>query len=153
MEPHEVEALARERLGAEILAVSRLRATGAEGLRTWSILTEHGAFWLVEGPAGTEIFRPIGVPRGGGGAHAVARYLELHPEAATPATAAPLAAYACRACGATVTPRRRSAQSERGLCERCYHAESQRRRYREDPEHRARELARRRAGRRGRVPG
>jgi hypothetical protein len=147
----EVEALARERLGAEIQAVGLLRATGdgADGLRAWSIMTQHGTFWLLEGPAGAEIFRPSGAADGASLARAMRRYLELHPEA----TAAARAAYACRACGATVTPRRRSAQSERGLCGRCYHTDCERRRYREDPEHRRRKLARARARRDGRESG
>jgi hypothetical protein len=76
---HEVEALAGERLGMEIQAVELLRATGggADGLRVWAVLTEHGAFWLVEGPAGAELLRPIG---GGwnGVARAVGRYRGLH---------------------------------------------------------------------------
>jgi hypothetical protein len=155
----EVEALARERLGAEIQAVDLLRATGdgAAGLRVWSVLTEHGSFWLVEGPAGVEIFRPIAAGGGLPAARAVGRYLALHPEAAIPAGAArrPGApeAYACRACGATVAPVRRSVQAERGLCRRCYHAEQARRRYRGDPEFRARSLARNRARRAGRALG
>jgi hypothetical protein len=143
---HEVEALARERLGAEIQAVSLLHSIGdgAAGLRGWSVLTEHGVFWLLEGPAGAEMFRAIMTAVGANVARAVRRYLELHPEAATPATAAASEPYACRACGAAVAPVRPSARIERGLCTRCYHAERARRRYREDPEYRARERARRR---------
>jgi hypothetical protein len=146
---HEVEALAGERLGTEIQAVELLRAAGAAGLDIWAVLTEHGTFWLVEGPAGAELLRPIG-----GGwdsvARAVDRYRGLHPEAGIPAAA--LEPYRCRGCGAAVAPLRPSARTERGLCTRCLRADSQRRRYREDPEHRARDLARRRARRRGRVP-
>jgi hypothetical protein len=155
----EVEALARERLGAEIQAVRLLRATcdGAEGLRVWSILTAHGTFWVVEGPAGTEIFRRIAARGGDHVARAVGRYLTLHPSAASPAPAAGASparpAYACRACGATVAPARRSAQAERGFCRRCYRAEQARRRYQEDPEFRARSLARNRAWWAGRAPG
>jgi hypothetical protein len=155
----EVEALARGRLGAEVQAVSLLLATGdgAEGLRVWSVLTEPGTFWLVEGPAGTEIFRPGGARGGAPAAHAVGRYRALHPSAATPVPAARRTgapeAYACRACGATVTPSRRSVQVERGLCKRCCQADYRRRRYREDPEYRARQLAYSAARQAGRASG
>jgi hypothetical protein len=145
----EVEALAGERLGAEIQAVELLRATGggAGGLDVWAVLTEHGTFWLVDGPAGAELLRAIG---GGwdGVTRAVDRYRGLHPEAGGPA----LEPYACRACGVAVAPVRWSARTERGLCTRCLHADHMRRRYREDPAYRARELARWRAKQRGRAP-
>jgi hypothetical protein len=154
----EVEALARERLGAEIQAVGLLRATGdgADGLRAWSIMTQHGTFWLLEGPGGAELLRPLRAG-GDGVARAVDRYLALRPEAAIPAGPArrpgATEAYACRACGATFTPVRRSERAERLLCNRCYRAERARRRYRGDPEFRARSLARNRARRAGRALG
>ena len=149
-------AHARERLGMEIQAASLARARTAENraLEIWALLTEHGWFWLVEGEGVIELFRathhgPLSV------AAATRRFLELHPTGPArptavapstppPATPRPSGApspYDCRTCGARVTPRRPSGQAEHRLCERCYHVERQRERYRDDPEVRARRLA------------
>ena len=120
MQLDEVVAHARERLGLEIQAVSRLRPATARRrrLEVWSLLTEHGRFWLVEeGGAveAVELFRDV--PGGArSAAMAVQQFLDLHPEGrrdapaarrvARPATrrAPTLSAYDCRTCGARVTP-------------------------------------------------
>ena len=160
----EVTAFARERLGMELQSVTRLgaRLAGTRRLEVWSLMTEHGWFWLVDGADQVELLRAT---RGGLGAidAATQRFLELHPtgparRAAVP-PAAPLPAaiptgYDCHTCGVRVTPRRPSGQAVCRLCERCYHAERERERYDDDPEYRARHRARRAAHRqRGREVG
>ena len=130
-----VTAHARERLGMEIQAVELLHTPPA-GSRTpevWSLLTEHGDFWLVERAGQVEIFRATfgGQPA----TLATKRFLELHPGASD------LSAYDCRACGTRVILRRRGRWAARKLCARCAHAENQRERYYSDPAYRARALA------------
>ena len=111
MELDEVIAHARERLGLEIQAVSRLRSPriGRRQPVVWSLLTEHGRFWLVEEAGQVELFRAPSV------ALAVRRFLQLHPagpdapaerRVTRPAprhTPIP-SAYDCRTCGTRVTP-------------------------------------------------
>ena len=151
MQLGEVAALARERLGMEIQAVEllRVRADGSRAPEVWSLLTEHGHFWLVEGAGAVELLR---APVAGGArsvAAAVGRFLQLHPQQRPargrppPVTPAP-SEYDCARCGVRVTPRRRSGMVDRQLCRRCHHAAREREQYRDDPEYRARFLAIRR---------
>ena len=157
MELDEVTEHAHERLGLEIQAVSRLRPTTARHrrLEVWSLLTEHGRFWLVEEGGAVELFRAA---HGDSRSTAVAgrQFLQLHPEGPeapatpriarrdTPRASTP-SAYDCHGCGIRVTPQRRSEMADRQLCRRCRHVERARERYRDDPEYRARLLATRRA--------
>ena len=161
----EVTAHARERLGMEIQAVTHLdaRLAGTQRLEVWSLMTEHGWFWLVEEAGAVELFRSVhhGPPAV---AEATRRFLELHPiRPAQPAPWPPLAAetpavpqpptpcpraapvlYDCRSCGVGVVTRRGSVLADRQLCRRCRHVEQERERYQNDPAHRARLLARKR---------
>ena len=148
MELDEVTAYARERLGLEIQAVIRLpaRQAGRRQLQIWSLMTEHGHFWLVKEAGQVELFRATHT-----GPRPVRRFLELHPEepavaAASPAADSPIASrrvsarivFDCRLCGRSVTRQRATKQLARQLCSRCAHAERERERYRDDPEYRAR---------------
>ena len=150
MEPHAVAAHARERLGMEPQATTLLGAqsVGRPRLEVWSLMTEHGWFWLVEEGGAVELFR--GFPGGIKSADVAARqFLELHREGRSAphrqqAAAAP-GEYACCRCGVRVTPRQWSAMVNRQLCRRCRHLEHERERYRDDPEYRARKLAANRA--------
>ena len=134
----QVTAHARKRLGIEIQAANRVRArrTGDRTLEVWSLLTEHGRFWLVEEVGEVELFRTTQHGRAAVG-EATRRFLELHPSGpARPAALSPAdtrppaprpretpAPYECHTCGAQVTPRRPSGQAERQLCARCYRVE------------------------------
>ena len=167
MDVQHVTVLARERLGLEIQAATHLgaRLAGIRRVEVWSLMTEHGVFWLIEGGGQAELLR---ASRGGPGAvdAAVRRFLELHSSEASRTTECPRRAappalppreeplpYDCRLCGVQVTPHRPGRQAEGRLCERCYRVERARARYHGDPEYRARELARgavyRRRGREG----
>ncbi len=153
MEPHEVSAHVRQRLGMEVQAASLARARGNKrGVRVWAIMTEQGHFWLVESGMAVELFRAIRSRQRGTGvtscaspAEAARRFLELHPEAEAAAehreTIDPSATYTCGSCGAVVVVRRRTDRTARELCKRCRHAERERQRYHNDPEYRARRLA------------
>ena len=157
MELDEVTAHAHERLGLEIQAVSRLRSLrmGRRRLEVWSLMTEHGRFWLVEEGGAVELIRDV-PGRARSTTMAVRQFLQLHPEGpaapatprvarrATPRAPAP-SAYDCRTCGVRVTPQRRSVMAERQLCPRCRHLEREREHYRDDPEYRAHVRATRRA--------
>ena len=158
MQLDEVATHAHERLGLEIQAVSRLRPATARRrrLEVWSLLTEHGRFWLVEEGGAVELFRRF--PGDSGSTTVVVRqFLQLHPDGpeapatprvtrrVTPRASKPSAYHYCRTCGTRVTPQRRSEMQERQLCRRCRHVERERERYRDDPEYRARLLATRRA--------
>ncbi len=162
MDVQHVTAYARERLGMEIQAVTHLgaRLAGTQRLEVWSLMTEHGWFWLVEGAGAVELFRSVhhGPPAV---AEATRRFLELHPiRPAQPAPWPPLAAetpavpqlhtprpraapvlYDCRSCGVGVVTRRGSVLADRQLCKQCRHAECERVRYQNDPEARARRRA------------
>jgi hypothetical protein len=152
MEPHEVAAHARQRLGMEVQAASLARARGARrGVRVWAVMTEHGHFWLAEAEGAVEVFRAIR-GRGAGAdatscaspAEAARRFIELHPEAEAAAQAEapdPTTTFTCRNCGALVVLRRPTQRTARELCKRCRHAERERERYHSDPEYRARRLA------------
>ncbi len=76
----EVTAHARERLGLEIQAVTRLgaRQAGTRHLEVWSLMTEYGKFWLVEDGGQVELLRASRGERGAVST-AVQRFLELHP--------------------------------------------------------------------------
>jgi hypothetical protein len=152
MEPHEVAAHARRRLGMEVQAASLARARGAtRGVRVWTVMTEHGHFWLAEAGGAIEVFRAIrgrGAQVGAGScaspAEAARRFIELHPEvdaAVQVELPDPTATFPCRTCGALVVMRRPSQRTGRELCKRCRHAERERERYHSDPEYRARRLA------------
>ena len=144
----------------EVQAASliRARARGVPMPRVWTVMTEHGHFWLVEDAGLVELFRAVparATPRGVNGcataAEAGRRFLELHPalRASEPRAEttgdAPRGedgmSFACQACGAWVTRRRRTEDSARQLCKRCRHAERERLRYHDDPQYRARRLA------------
>ena len=116
---------------------------GCRRLEVWSLLTEHGDFWLVEEGGAVELFRraPGGVKFAGA---AVRQFLKLHPAGRTVAPPPP-GQYDCRGCGVRVAPRRRGTMADRQCCRRCYHAERERERYRRDPEYRAHLLVTRRA--------
>ena len=141
MDVEHITAFARERLGMDIQATShaQARAAGSRALEVWSLMTEHGHFWLVEEAGEVELGR--GTRTGALAADvAIQRFLELHPTG----PARPAAAYDCRTCGVQVTPRRPHGQTERQLCARCYHIERERERYQNDPDYRARRLGRKR---------
>ena len=156
MDVQHVTAYARERLGMEIQGASLAQApaSGSQVPEIWTLLTEHGDFWLVEGGGAIELFRATryGPPAAG---EAERRFLELHPTGPAPRAAVSrsrprravelagpaCAPYDCRTCGVQVTPRRPSEQGDRRLCARCFRAERARERYHGDPEHRARRLA------------
>jgi hypothetical protein len=156
MELDEVTAHARERLGMEIQAVDLLRARRAGGRapEVWSLLTEHGNFWLVEGGGAIELFRATY-----NGPQPVQRFLELHPtggprpgalspstpQAPTPRLRAAPVLYDCRLCGVGVVTRQGTVLAERQQCRRCRHVEQERERYQNDPAYRARHLASRAA--------
>ena len=152
MKPPAVAAHARERLGMEVQAVELVCAPSA-GSRTpevWSLLTEHGDFWLVERGGVVELFRATHED-GRGAAVAERRFLELHPGDDG-------RSFDCRTCRVRVTPRHAGAEyAARRLCRGCYQAERlrerRRERYRDDPQYRARkaaaEAARRRRVRQG----
>ena len=161
----EVTAHAHERLGMEIQAVTLLgaRLAGPRRLEVWSLMTEHGWFWLVEGAGAVELFRSVhhGPPAV---AEAARRFLELHPtgparhaDTAPPAAVRPVAPrpvavpngqksarFDCRVCGVGVVTRQGTVLAERQQCRRCRHVEQERERYQKDPAHRARLLARKR---------
>ena len=158
----EVTVHARERLGMEIQAASLLhsRPVGSRSPVVWSLMTEHRWFWLVEEAGAIELFRAThhGPPAV---AEATRRFLELHPTgperpAAPPAAPRPRRAAArpaaipndeesarfdCRVCGEEVVTRRGTVLADRQLCTQCRHAERERLRYQDDPEHRARRRA------------
>ncbi len=155
MELEEVTALARERLGLELQAVTLLRrpgpGRGPPGV--WSLMTEHGAFWLVEQDGQVELFRATHTDRNPS-PEATRRFRELHPEKSPVATVPPTAdapltpaqaparrVFDCRVCGRSVTPRRVSDHVTRQLCPPCAHATRARERYRDDPEYRAHRAA------------
>jgi hypothetical protein len=152
MEPHEVAAHARQRLGMEVQAASLAQARGAKReVRVWAVMTEHGRFWLAEAGGAFELFRairsrgaPIVASSCASPAEAARRFLELHPEveATAQAEASDLATtFPCKNCGAPVDIRRSTRGATRELCKRCRHAERERERYHSDPEYRARRLA------------
>ena len=155
MEPYEVAAHIRERLGMEVQAISltRARARGSPTPRVWTVMTAHGHFWLVEGAGEVELFRAVppratavGAAGCASAAEAARRFLELHPAQHSPDAPAGAAAsddlsFACQVCGAWVTRRRRTERAARPLCKRCRHAERERLRYHDDPQYRARRLA------------
>ena len=158
MQLDEVAAHAHERLGLEIQAATFRGAqlAGHRHLGVWSLLTEHGRFWLVEEGGAVELFRRF--PGDSGSTTRVVRqFRQLHPDGpeapATPRVARRVArrvtprapkpsAYDCRTCGARVTPQRPSVMQERQLCRRCRHAEYERELYRNDPAYRAQALVR-----------
>ena len=131
-------------------SLARAHATENRAIEIWSLLTEHAWFSLVEGAGAIELFRATSYSPPTVAA-ATRRFLELHPIGAalpqatprppTPRPTKAPAPYDCRTCRTQVTPHRPSGQAERRLCERCYHVERQRERYRDDPEVRARRLA------------
>jgi hypothetical protein len=151
MEPHEVAAHARQRLGMEVQAASLARARGDKtGVRVWAVMTEHGHFWLAEAGGSIEVFRAIrgrdaqmGATSCASPAEAARRFVELHPEAEATSQGQdpdPMT-FPCRNCGAVVVMRRPTERTARELCKRCRHAERERERYQSDPEYRARRLA------------
>ena len=152
MEPRQVAEAIRERLGMELQALSLVRGGWPDWQtpRVWTVMTEHGRFWAVEGTHDVELFRavPSRALRSNPSdcaspAEALRHYLALHPQAAdSPASdAAERESYTCRNCGVGVGARRRSERTSRQLCRRCYHAECERVRYQNDADYRARRLA------------
>ncbi len=155
MDLEEVTALARERLGLEFQAVTLLRRPRPDRRwpQVWSLMTEHGTFWLVEEDGQVELFRATH-DRRTPSLEATRRFRELHPEeppvaAGSPAADPPTApaqaqarrVFDCRVCGRSVTPRRVADHVTRQLCSRCAHAARARERYHVDPEYRARRVA------------
>ncbi len=160
MEPEEVAAHVRELIGMDIQAVGlvRARTRGEPAPRVWTVMTEHGYFWLVEDGEASELLRAVqqrSTPASASACHSAAeaarRFIDLHPRA-TPAEpqAGDVAAHAttdagrsfsCKTCGAEVTRRRQVERTARALCPRCRHAERERLRYQQDPHYRARRLA------------
>jgi len=155
MELDAVTAYARERLGLELQAVTLLRrpGSGRGPPGVWSLMTEHGAFWLVEEDGQVELFRATH-DRRNPFLEAARRFRELHPEKPPVATAPPTAdapltpvqalarrVFDCRLCGRSVTPRRVSEHVTRQLCPPCAHNTRERERYHDDPEYRARRVA------------
>ena len=144
MDVQHVTAHARERLGMEIQAATFVGAqpAGRRRLEVWSLMTERGDFWLIEEGGAVELFRsvPGGVKFAG---MVVRQFLELHPEGRS--APPPPGESDCRGCGVRVAPRRRGTMADRQFCRRCYHAERERERYRDDPEYRAHLLVTRRA--------
>ena len=160
MEPEEVAARVRELIGMDIQAVGlvRARTRGEPAPRVWTVMTEHGYFWLVEDGAATEVFRAVqqrSMPASPSACHSAAeaarRFVDLHPRGAP---AEPTASdvesretgngcrtFLCEACGVEVTRRRQVERTARSLCPRCRHAERERLRYQQDPRYRARRLA------------
>jgi hypothetical protein len=155
MDAQQVAEHARERLGTEIQAVTRARAAPASSQppKAWSVLTEHGYFWLVEQDGEVELFRMTHEHRALSARQAVERFLNLHPEwrapspadrpgpAATSPPAAGPSVATCRRCEAPISRRRQARAADPGLCTRCAHAERMRLRYQNDPEYRARRSA------------
>ena len=160
MQPEEVAARVRELIGMDIQAVGlvRTRTRGEPAPRVWTVMTEHGYFWLVEDGVATEVFRAVqqrSMPASAAACHsaveAARRFLDLHPretvaeqppsDVAARETNGASRTFLCEACGAPVTRRRRVERSARALCPRCRHAERERLRYQQDPQYRARRLA------------
>ena len=160
MEPEEVAARVRELIGMDVQAVGlvRARARGEPAPRVWTVMTEHGYFWLVEDGTVTEVFRAVqqrSAPASASACHSAAeaarRFIDLHPRAAPAERAACDAraretggmgrSFLCEACGTQVTRRRQVERTARALCPRCRHAERERLRYQQDPQYRARRLA------------
>ena len=160
MQPEEVAASVRERIGMDVQAVGlvRARTRGAPAPRVWTVMTEHGYFWFVEDGTETEVFRALqqrAMPASSSACHSAAeaarRFLALHPPgsdeelparpAEADATAATARSFLCEGCGTLVTRRRQLDRPSRPLCPRCRHAERERVRYQQDPQYRARRLA------------
>jgi hypothetical protein len=83
-----IAAHARERLGMEIQAISRVGhgERGRDAPRVWEVMTEHGYFWLVEWADEVELFRAALTARSRAQAgprvsptEAARRFMELHP--------------------------------------------------------------------------
>ena len=160
MQPDEVAARVRELIGMDIQAVGlvKTRTRGEPAPRVWTVMTEHGYFWLVEDGVTTEVFRAVqqrSMPASASACHSAAeaarRFIDLHPradaaeqspdEVEARETDGPARTFLCEACGALVTRRRQAERSARSLCPRCRHAERERLRYQQDPQYRARRLA------------
>lgn len=160
MQPDEVAASVRERVGMDVQAVGLVRARARAGPapRVWTVMTEHGYFWFVEDGIETEVFRALqqrGIPASTSACHSAAeaarRFVALHPPVADQArptppaaldeTDAPARSFLCEGCGTLVTRRRQVDRPPRPLCPRCRHAERERVRYQQDPHYRARRLA------------
>ncbi|MDP8922427.1 MAG: hypothetical protein M3O34_06065 [Chloroflexota bacterium] len=158
MQPEEVAASVRERIGMDVQAIglARARTRGEPVPRVWTVMTEHGYFWFVEDGTTAEVFRavpqrttPVSTSACHSAAEAARRFIALHPRelpAERPsnengARHATGLSFSCEACGAHVTRRRRTEQPARALCPRCRHAERERLRYQQDPQYRARRLA------------
>ena len=160
MQPEEVAASVRERIGMEVQAVGlvRARTRGEPAPRVWTVMTEHGYFWFVEDGTATEVFRAVprhAMPASPTSCHSAAeaarRFIALHPreteDAPPPSdgvageTTGAARSFLCEGCGTLVTRRRQAERSSRALCARCRHAERERLRYQQDPQYRARRLA------------
>ena len=157
MDPHEVAAHARERLGMEIQSVSRNQVVTQQdrALTTWNLMTEHGRFWLVEQTGVVEIFRAArsGASRahptdGVSAVEAVRRFLELHPSQDGAARmddgrdGSDHPILVCERCGSEFRRYPGTRLDLGRLCKRCRRAAAERLRYLTDPEHRARQHAR-----------
>jgi len=139
MELDAVTAYARERLGLELQAVTLLRrpGSGRGPPGVWSLMTEHGTFWLVEEDGQVELFRATHDSRTPS-LEATRRFRELHPK--EPPRAPARLDFACRRCGRSVTPRRVADHVTRQLCPACAHTTREQERYHGDPEYHARRV-------------
>ena len=109
MGPDQVAAHARERLGVEVQSARLARAGRGGAPAVWAVMTENGRFWVVAGAGRVELFHDVtpgaAYARCSTAVEAARRFLELHPSAcAEGAGAGGGPTYACRACGADVTP-------------------------------------------------
>ena len=132
MDVDEVMAYASDRLGMRVQAAVRATWAGdTQGLTVWRLLTEHGRFYLVDGPAGCELVRATKLTQ------ALSQYRRLHPESAGPASPGRVT-FACMQCGDRVRTAPTTMLARDQLCPRCRRRVAQLRRYHEKQSGRAR---------------
>ena len=131
MDVDEVMAYASDRLGMAVQAAVRAASPGdTQGLTVWRLLTEHGSFYLVDGPAGCELFRTAKPMQ------PIREYRRLHPETAVP-TSPGRVTFACTQCGGRVRTAPTTMLARDQLCRRCRNRLAEQRRYREKRSDRA----------------